>query len=138
MAEYNKWINAKEQKPEAYEDVLVLFEYYFCGGHTTKLKIGTAYYVKDGDKWLGDDLYALPDTNVIYWQPLPEPLDDGWLEKEVENIELNMSLEDAYRHIKSSYIHHMHERNAVFLPKAELIALICIKKAIAESKEDKK
>ena len=70
MAEYNKWINAKEQKPEAYENVLVLFEYYFCGGNTTKLKIGTAYYVKDGDKWLGDDLYALPNTNVIYWQPI--------------------------------------------------------------------
>lgn len=69
VAEYNKWINAKEQKPEAYEDVLVLFEYYFCGGNTTKLKIGTAYYVKNGDKWLGDDLYVLPNTNVIYWQP---------------------------------------------------------------------
>lgn len=69
VAEYNKWINAKEQKPEAYEDVLVLFEYYFCGGNTTKLKIGTAYYVKDGDKWLGNDLYVLPNTNVIYWQP---------------------------------------------------------------------
>lgn len=67
VAEYNKWINAKEQKPEAYEDVLVLFEYYFCGGHTTKLKIGTAYY--DGDKWLGNDLYVLPKTNVLYWQP---------------------------------------------------------------------
>ena len=69
VAEHNKWINAKEQKPEAYEDVLVLFEYYFCGGNTTKLKIGTAYYVKDGDKWLGNDLYVLPNTNVIYWQP---------------------------------------------------------------------
>lgn len=67
VAEYNKWINAKEQKPEAYEDVLVLFEYYFCGGHTTKLKIGTAYYA--GDKWLGNDLYVLPKTNVLYWQP---------------------------------------------------------------------
>lgn len=67
VAEYNKWINAKEQKPEAYEDVLVLFEYYFCGGHTTKLKIGTAYY--DGDKWFGNDLYVLPKTNVLYWQP---------------------------------------------------------------------
>lgn len=67
VAEYNKWINAKEQKPEAYEDVLVLFEYYFCGSHTTKLKIGTAYYA--GDKWLGNDLYVLPKTNVLYWQP---------------------------------------------------------------------
>lgn len=67
VAEYNKWINAKEQKPEAYEDVLVLFEYYFCGGHTTKLKIGTAYYA--GDEWLGNDLYVLPKTNVLYWQP---------------------------------------------------------------------
>lgn len=65
-------------------------------------------------------------------------IDNSWLKKEVENTELNMSLEDAYRHIKGSYIHHMHERNAVFLPKAELIALICIKKAIAESKENKK
>lgn len=69
VAEYNKWINAKEQKPEACEDVLVLFEYYFCGGNTTKLKIGTAYYVKTGDKWLGDDLYVLPKANVLYWQP---------------------------------------------------------------------
>ena len=69
MDEYNKWINAKEQKPEAYEDVLVLFEYYFCGGNTTKLKIGTAYYVKNGDKWLGNDLYVMPKANVIYWQP---------------------------------------------------------------------
>ena len=57
--ETDKWINAKEQKPESYEDVLVLFEYYFCGGNTTKLKIGTAYYVEGSDKWLGDDLYAL-------------------------------------------------------------------------------
>ena len=34
-----------------------------------------------------------------------------------------MTIEEAYRHIKASYIHHSRERNAVFLPQAEEIAL---------------
>lgn len=68
---FEKWINATEQKPKNYEDVTVLFEYCDYGeGFVTKLKVGTAYCV-DG-KWLGDDLYVLPKSNVIYWQPLPE------------------------------------------------------------------
>lgn len=39
-----------------------------------------------------------------------------------------MTLDEAYRHIKASYIHHSQERNAVFLPQAELIAMECIEK----------
>ena len=39
-----------------------------------------------------------------------------------------MTLDEAYRHIKDSYIHHTRKRNAVFLPQAELIAMECIKK----------
>ena len=39
-----------------------------------------------------------------------------------------MTLDEAYRHIKASYIHHLQERNAVFLPQAELIAMECIEK----------
>lgn len=66
--EIYKWINAKEHKPESYEEVTVLIEYYFCGSNITKLKIGTAYYVKGSDKWFGNDL-LLPNTKVIYWQP---------------------------------------------------------------------
>ena len=57
---------------------------------------------------------------------MAECIDNEWLEKEVSKTELNMSLEDAYRWIKDSYLHHKTERNAVFTPKAELIALMCI------------
>ena len=39
-----------------------------------------------------------------------------------------MTLDEAYRHIKASYIHHSQERNAVLLPQAELIAMECIEK----------
>lgn len=60
-------------------------------------------------------------------------IDNGWLEKEVNEAKIDMPLEDVYRHIKESYLHHKHEINAVFLPKAELIALICIQKVIAEN-----
>ena len=74
-------------------------------------------------------------SNEIFSE-LGIPIDDGWLEKEVENTELNMSLEDAYRHIKESYLHHKLERNAVFLPKAELMALMCIQKIIAENNKE--
>ena len=41
-----------------------------------------------------------------------------------------MTLEEAYRHIKASYIHHSGERNAVFLPQAEKIAMECIQRMI--------
>ncbi len=39
-----------------------------------------------------------------------------------------MTLDEAYRHIKKSYIHHSQERNAVLLSQAELIAMECIEK----------
>lgn len=39
-----------------------------------------------------------------------------------------MTLDEAYRHIKASYINHSHQRNAVLLPQAELIAMECIEK----------
>ena len=69
MAEsIDKWINAKEKKPNTYEDVLVLFEYENYGrDFTTSLKIGVAYYVMG--EWYGDDLYKYPKSKVIYWQP---------------------------------------------------------------------
>ena len=41
-----------------------------------------------------------------------------------------MTLEEAYRQIKASYIHHINERNAIFLPQAESIAMDCIQKVI--------
>lgn len=60
---------------------------------------------------------------------------DSWIEKELMDTELtlDMTLEDAYNCIKDSYIHHKSERNAIYLPKAELIALTCIKKVITEN-----
>lgn len=69
MAEsIDKWINAKEKKPNTYEDVLVLFEYENYGkDFATSLKIGVAHYVMG--KWYGDDLYKYPKSKVIYWQP---------------------------------------------------------------------
>lgn len=45
-----------------------------------------------------------------------------------------MTLEEAYRHIKASYIHHNKERNATFLPQAEAIAMDCIMKVIDAQK----
>ena len=64
----DRWINAKEKKPNTYEDVLVLFEYENYGkDFVTSLKIGVAYY--DMGKWYGDDLYKYPKSKVIYWQP---------------------------------------------------------------------
>lgn len=41
-----------------------------------------------------------------------------------------MTLEEAYRYIKASYVHHSGERNAVFLPQAEKIAMECIQRMI--------
>lgn len=64
----DRWINAKEKKPNTYEDVLVLFEYENYGkDFVTSLKIGVAYYAMG--KWYGDDLYKYPKSKVIYWQP---------------------------------------------------------------------
>lgn len=62
---------------------------------------------------------------------------DSWIEKELMDTELtlDMTLEDAYNCIKDSYIHHKSERNAIYLPKAELIALTCIKKVITDNNE---
>ena len=57
---------------------------------------------------------------------MAECIDNEWLKKEVNKTELNMPLEDAYRWIKDSYLHHKTERNDVLTPKAELIALMCI------------
>ena len=51
---------------------------------------------------------------------MSECIDNGWLEKEVNKTELNMSLEDAYRWIKDSYLHHKTERNAVFTAVLEV------------------
>ena len=70
----DKWINAKEKKPNTYEDVLVLFEYENYGrDFATSLKIGVAHYVMG--KWYGDDLYKYPKSKVIYWQPSYEEED---------------------------------------------------------------
>ena len=64
----DRWINAKEKKPNPYEDVLVLFEYENYGrDFATSLKIGVAYHAMG--RWYGDDLYKYPKSNVIYWQP---------------------------------------------------------------------
>lgn len=64
----DRWINAKEKKPNAYEDVLVLFEYENSGrDFATSLKIGVAYHAMG--RWYGDDLYKYPKSKVIYWQP---------------------------------------------------------------------
>ena len=63
-------------------------------------------------------------------------IDNEWLEKEMTEAKIDMPLEDVYRHIKESYLHHKLERNAVFLPKAELMALMCIQKVIAENEEE--
>lgn len=64
----NSWINAKEKKPNPYEDVLVLFEYENYGrDFATSLKIGVAYHAMG--RWYGDDLYKYPKSKVIYWQP---------------------------------------------------------------------
>ena len=41
-----------------------------------------------------------------------------------------MTLEEAYKHIEASYMHHINERNAIFLPQAESIAMDCIQKVI--------
>lgn len=41
-----------------------------------------------------------------------------------------MTLDEAYRQIKASYIHHINERNAILLPQAESIAMDCIQKVI--------
>lgn len=62
---------------------------------------------------------------------------NNWLNKESidTGLTLDMTLEDAYNCIKSSYIHHKSERNAIYLPKAELIALTCIKKIMTDNNE---
>lgn len=41
-----------------------------------------------------------------------------------------MTLEEACRQIKASYIHHINERNAILLSQAESIAMDCIQKVI--------
>ena len=41
-----------------------------------------------------------------------------------------MTLEEAYRQIKASYTHHSGDKNAVFLPQAEKIAMECIQRMI--------
>ena len=65
-----------------------------------------------------------------------ECIDNEWLEKEMTEAKIDMPLEEVYRHIKESYLHHKFERNAVFLPKAELMALMCIQKVIAENDKE--
>lgn len=62
---------------------------------------------------------------------------NNWLNKESidTGLTLDMTLQDAYNCIKDSYIHHKNERNAIYLPKAELIALTCIKKIMTDNNE---
>ena len=57
---------------------------------------------------------------------MSEGIDNGWLEKEVNKTELNMTLEEAYKWINDNYLYHKRKRYVIFTPKAELIALMCI------------
>ena len=69
----NRWISVDEALPEIDKPVLVYYQYYWGKGDIAK-ECGISKYYNRG-KW--STLNIPIDSDVLYWQPLPEPPKEG-------------------------------------------------------------
>ena len=70
----DRWISIKDRLPEPEKEVLIWYRYTWGAGFTS-YRFGISKWYSNIKRWYEG---CLPkDFEVLYWQPLPEPPQDG-------------------------------------------------------------